>query len=450
MRSLSLVTAGLLASAAVAAQSQPAPTAAAPASPSPENVTRSNGAGLGFLGKRYKIPAAEAAQRLAFQESVSALALKLAEENPDAFGGVFIDHQPAYRIVILFKDAEDRDALRSSIAPEMRQFVQIQKAKFSEREWRGRVDALSKTLSAGGVRAVVGFDPRSEKFTVTVADDQARARAGGLVPAELKPDTLVKTGFLPSDAQTGYVSGDYTYGGWTIYDETGNPRSTSGYVVRMSDSRYGITVTGHSTVANPRLWVNGHYVALAGAAINNNSAQYDFKVHPTGSLAVSGYVAYTNNQPIRGYTSIVNSVPGYPNSGYFGIKDGLYRATNNVGDVRCKQGQRTGFTCGEVVDSYATYTTEDGITRTGMVALGYSDQRVLAYSGDSGGPVFTPPAADGTVMPAGLVSSSNGPASGGPCDNNVYSGCLMYYMPIDRLNDLQPMQIKTMTGTLNP
>lgn len=29
-------------------------------------------------------------------------------------------------------------------------------------------------------------------------------------------------------------------------------------------------------------------------------------------------------------------------------------------------------------------------------------------------------------------------------------GCLLHYMPIDRINDYQPMQIKTMTGTLNP
>lgn len=438
---------GLLATTAAAGQGEPP---AAPPAPSPQNVTKSNGAGLGYLKKRYRISDSEASERLALQDEVSALALRLAAENPDDFGGIFIEHQPVYRIVILFKDAQDRDALRASLSPSLRRFVQIQKAKYSEREWHERVDSLSKTLAAGGVRAVVGFNPSNEKFSVTVGEEAARARANALVPAELAPDAIVKVGLLPSDAQSGYVSGDYTYGGWTLYDESGNPRSTSGYVVRMSDSRYGITVTGHSSVPNPRLWVNGHYVTLAAAAITNNSAQLDFKVHPTGSLAVSGYVAYTNNQPIRGYTSIVNSVPGYADSGYFGIKDGLYRVSNAYGDVRCKQGQRTGLSCGEVVDSYATYTTEDGITRTGMVALGYSDQRVIAYSGDSGGPVFTPPASDGTVMPAGLVSSSNGPAGGGPCDNAVYSGCLMYYMPIDRINDLQPMQIKTMTGTLNP
>lgn len=449
MRIFLAFAATLLSGVAATAQGQPLSPAAPPA-PTPENVTKSNGAGLAYLTKRYKISSSDAAERLELQNEVSALAFKLAEESPQDFGGIFIEHQPVYKVVVLFKDAETRDALRSSVSPQLRRFVQIQKAKFSQQEWRGRVDSLSKTLSAGGVRAVVGFDPRNEKFIVTVADDAARAKAGGLIPAGVAPDALVRIGLLPSDAQTGYVSGDYTYGGWTLYDASNNPRSTSGFVVRMSDSRYGITASGHSTVANPRLWVNGHYVTLASAAITNNSARYDFKVHPTGSLSISGYVAYTNNQPIRGYESIVNSVPGYADSGYFGIKDGLYRVGNNYGDVRCKQGQRTGLSCGEVVDTYATYTTQDGVTRTGMVALGYSDQRVIGFSGDSGGPVFTPPASDGTVMPAGLVSSVNGPTSGGPCDNNVYSGCLLYYMPIDRINDLQPMQIKTMTGTLNP
>ena len=83
-------------------------------------------------------------------------------------------------------------------------------------------------------------------------------------------------------------------------------------------------------------------------------------------------MAYTNNQPIRGYPSLVNSVSGYPDSGYFNIKDGLYQVVPTYGDVMCKSGQRTGLSCGEVVDTYYSYTTPTGESKQGMVALGYS------------------------------------------------------------------------------
>jgi hypothetical protein len=425
------------------------PPAQVPAVPSPANVTKSNAAGVQFLSKRYKVSAQEAEERLAFQNELSALATRYAEENPDQFGGIFVDHQPTYKVVILFKDAETRNAIREGVTPQLRRFVQLQKAKRSQKETREITDTLAGTLSASGVRSIVSFNHRNEKFVVTVADQAAAKLVSTLVSADLAPDVLTKVGSLPQDVQSGYVSGDYTYGGWTLYGSTNAPNCTFGYVVRLSDARSGLTTASHCSAVNPKLYVNGHYVTLATAAVTNNSGRYDFKVHPTGSLSVSGYVAYTNNQPIRGYESIVNSAYGYPNNGYFGVQDGLYRVANNLGDVMCKSGQRTGLSCGEVVDNYATYTTVDGVTRSGMVALGYSYERVIGYQGDSGGPVFTSPASDGTIKPAGLVSSANGPSSG-PCDTNLRDDCLLYYMPIDRINDSQPMQIKTMTGTLNP
>lgn len=197
------------------------------------------------------------------------------------------------------------------------------------------------------------------------------------------------------------------------------------------------------------IYVNGHYVSLGNPALSYGSGNYDYKVHPTGNLSVSGYVAFTNNQPIRGYTNITNSVSGYGASGYFGVKDGSHVVTHSPGLTRCKMGQRTGLSCGEIVNGYTSYTTAGGVTRTGMVAVGKSTQRVIAYEGDSGGPVFTKPASDGTIIPAGLVSGANA-ASSGPCDTNVYTTCTMYYMPIDRINDQQPMQIKTMTGSYSP
>jgi hypothetical protein len=217
----------------------------------------------------------------------------------------------------------------------------------------------------------------------------------------------------------------------------------------MSDATYGGTTAGHCSVINPSIYVNGHYVTLNPPRVHQNSARYDFKVHPTERLTIYGYIWYVNNITIRG-TNIVNSVAGYPNSGYLPIEDGMYLINHGMGVTMCKSGQRTGLSCGQIVSDYASYVTEDGVQRTGMIAVGNSNQRVIAWAGDSGGSVFLPPV-NGAIRAAGLVSGSNAPSASTPCDTAVYGGsCEFYYMPIDRINDAQPMQVKTLSGTWNP
>jgi hypothetical protein len=314
---------------------------------------------------------------------------------------------------------------------------------------RTTINQLTSIFTAARQPAAVGFDPRSQKFKITVETEAKKPELENLLPEGLRQDVQFRVARLPREAQAGYVSGDYTYGGWVLYSSTNAPDCTSGFVVRLSDARYGVTTAAHCS-STLKIWVNGHYVTLGAPAVRQGPAGlYDFQVHPTGSLSISGAVAYTNNQPIRGYPSLVNSVAGYADSGYFNIKDGLYQVVPTYGDVMCKSGQRTGLTCGEVVDTYYNYTTPAGVSKQGMVALGYSYERVIGFSGDSGGPVFTYPEADGTVRPAGLVVSTNA-VNNGPCDTTVNDFCELYNMPIDRINDQQPMQIKTSTGTLNP
>lgn len=383
------------------------------------------------------------------EQQVAELVHRLRGSNPATFGGMFIDHAPVYQIVLLFTDAETRTLAREEIAPNLRQYVQIRRAARPERAVHEITDRLVATLNSGGVRSLVRFDHRNQKFVVVVEGSANRTRASALVPADLAPDVLVTVGNLPRDSQAGYVSGDYTYGGWAMYAGPNDPRCTSGFVVRMSDASYGVTTAGHCSVVNPSIYVNGHYVTLNPPRVHQNSARYDFKVHPTERLTIYGYIWYVNNITIRG-TSIVNSVAGYPNSGYLPIEDGLYVINHGMGVTMCKSGQRTGLSCGQIVSDYASYVTEDGVQRTGMIAVGNSNQRVIAWAGDSGGPVFLPPV-NGAIRAAGLVSGSNAPSASTPCDTAVYGGaCELYYMPIDRINDAQPMQVKTLSGTWNP
>lgn len=441
-----ILSSAVLSSSAIA-QSDMQP---APPNPQTEAVTRNDAPGVGFLTRRYGLSVGDAREQLGLQQEISDLAARLTNDEPERFGGIFVEHKPPFKIVVLLTDADTRKDFKDQLSPQLRRFVQVLPSKRSQADVRMTIDRLVGTFAAARMGAAVGFDPKSQKFRVTVETDTKRPELERLLPNDLKQDVQFRVARLPRDAQAGYVSGDYTYGGWTLYSATNAPACTTGYVVRLSDARLGVTTAAHCT-GTLKIWTNGHYVTLAASPVTQGpSGLYDFKVLLTGNLTVSGAVAYVNNQPIRGFTSLVNSVSGYPNSGYFNIEDGLYRVLPNYGDVMCKSGQRTGLTCGEIVDTYYSYTTSDtGISKQGMVALGYSYERVIGFSGDSGGPVFTYPTANGTVRPAGLVVGANADGTS-PCDTTVFDSCELYYMPIDRINDQQPMQIKTSTGTLNP
>jgi hypothetical protein len=402
---------------------------------------------VAYLTQRFGISSEEAQRRLALQDEVAELTARLRSSLGAKFGRVVTRHGPEHQVVVETLDVEQAQSLVGTVSPGLRAALKVVATTRSEQDVRARVDELVQTLKAGGVPASVGYDPAASKFKVTVASDTALRLAQTLIPAPLLPDVALRVGMTVRDAQAGYTSGDYTYGGWALY-ASGAPSCTSGFVVRLSDARYGITTAGHCSAANS-IWVNGHYVTLTGAGIAYDGGLYDYRVFLTGALTTSGHIAYTNNQPIRGHTHLINSVPGYPNSGYLSIRDPLYQARAGWGDVVCKQGQRTGLSCGEVVDTYYSYVGENGVTRNGMVAVGYSNQRVIGFAGDSGGPVFleTP---EGTVKPVGLVSSANGPDRSTPCDTTRYTGCELYYMPVDRINDQQPMQLRTVSSHMSP
>lgn len=82
--------------------------AAQPDSPpsEPKAAARSDTpAGERYLMDLYKISAADAKERIALQDQVSALVLTLGQTNSDSFGGIWIQHEPVYKIMIGFKDA---------------------------------------------------------------------------------------------------------------------------------------------------------------------------------------------------------------------------------------------------------------------------------------------------------------------------------------------------------
>ena len=107
------------------------------------------------------------------------------------------------------------------------------------------------------------------------------------------------------------------------------------------------------------------------------------------------------------------------------------------------------------------FNEDDNVVMDGLVRVGSSDQPVIAWQGDSGGPIFTQPRWNSTfqryevsasgIMHAGgwyNINPVNPSLGKRPCDrryDNV-DQCTYVYMPIDRVNDFAPFTIALMEG----
>lgn len=464
MKFLTALGSTILLSAAATASAQSAKPVDAPPPPNAENRSPNRAdAGASMLSQRFSITAAQAQERIDLQEEISRLSQSLAEANPDSFGGIWVEHEPTYKIIVAFNDSSDRTALRQSVSPTLRRYLQILPVRRSLKSIRDDQAIILSALASAGVEMTISYEPKSQKFQLDVADPAQGDRLRDLVPPSLRADVQVRRGLSTREVQSGVQSGDALYGGWGYYDSAGNPNCTFAFVTRSHEGKDAILTASnnHCSVTTPYVGQTTHWVVLPAAYYSqSNTASgitYDFRAHVITGLVNGPYVYFTNNQPVRGYTQYVNSVPNMASSGYFTVTGAVSNSTSSnygyfIGMAICKSGNRTGLTCGQVTSTSASGTSignSGTTTYSGLIRVGQSNQSVNAYSGDSGGAVFTAPDSTSRIKAAGIMKSAE-TINGSPCYRGSGYDCGYFFMPTDRINDVYPMQIKTETGTVNP
>jgi streptogrisin C len=209
-----------------------------PPDPSVTAPTSAKQASISYLSRRYSISAQEAERRLSLQGEVAQLRDRLAASLGSDLGRIRIQHAGEYRVIVETLNPARTTSQLDGVSTELRAAIQVVEVRRSGQDVSARVDELATLLKTGGVAARLGFDPLTDKFEVTVADEAALLRARALVPAAMLTDVVMAVGLMPRDAQAGYVSGDYTYGGWLLYHTSSDsPLCTTGFVVRLSDAR---------------------------------------------------------------------------------------------------------------------------------------------------------------------------------------------------------------------
>ncbi|WP_230960752.1 S1 family peptidase, partial [Erythrobacter donghaensis] len=397
----------------------------------------------------------------------------LAEQYPSDFGGVWIEHEPVYRIIVAFKNAEARQTVRDTVAPSMRRFVQIKNVRHSVTELEQLIDRANAAIASLGIEYVSYYEHRGDNLVIEADLDTGIGAIRAALPQDLQSFIVVRKGNVPKKMQaTGYQAGEGIYAGWWFSDSTADPaayRCSFAFNARDNLNRQGILTAGHCP-NTPRIFFTkttaDHWVSLTApqAEWNAPNTKYDYQFHRTDGLATGPWVFYENGTgkiAFKGFTATddftkdgaKNVIAGYAANGYFKVVGtwGYYDQT--VGQVMCKSGHSTGLTCGEITHGYYTWNGAKGFIETGKSAA-----YIYATAGDSGGAVFTQPTSTGTVKASGIIGGATiydpTPASypsgdEKPCLQTMegvspynISDCKLIHMPIDYIDDQQLLTVE--------
>lgn len=399
------------------------------------------------LMQSYRIDAAEAQQRIDIQSEVMALSERLNSGDDPAYGDMYIQHQPVFKIVILFADNGDRKAFLDSLSPTLRRYVQLKTAKKSRGRVARELEELAAALERLNVPFTSKYDLASEQFVVTAETQAAVDAIRAALPETRKVETVFRIAPVPRPqaAPTGVQAGDVARGGQPVWVGPGGSASGSwcsfGYAVNYTQggvAKRGILTAGH---CYDTMYINygARNVTLSGPVIDKPhkagfptveqdgiSDKYDFQIWETTGLSVSSTISYVDK----------NGIPEFPASGTFTLTGVASFLNQKTGMVVCKSGHTTGITCGEITNGNAY---RDGVY--GWIEVSKTQQTLISDGGDSGGPWFLyPPGTSTTITGTGIHTA--GDSVPGPTG-------IAQYMPIERIADPVNSQITNVSTIKN-
>jgi hypothetical protein len=375
------------------------------------------------LMKAYGLPKAEAQMRIDLQADVMALSERLNAEGDPSYADMYIQHEPVFKIVVMFADAKDRKPFLESLDPKIRRYVQLQQAKKSRGAVARELEEINAALRRLEIPFTSEYDLQAERFVVTVETAAAAQQVQAALPETRKVETVVEVSPVPKPeaAPTGQQAGDRFYGGNPVYTSksTSGGYCSLGYGVGYTSggvAKKGILTSGHCP-STMHVNVSGHWVTLSGPivdkpqrAVDGIADKYDYQIWETTGVTVDNTIAYKDK----------NGIPEFPASGTFRMTAISTFLNQKAGMVVCKSGETTGITCGEITNGNLTY---DGVA--GWIEVSRTQQADISEDGDSGGPWFYYPGTSTTITGVGVHTAGAGTG---------YSSVAVY-MPIDYIND---------------
>lgn len=332
--------------------SVPADPAASAADLNPETFD------MEMYAKEQGVDLAEARHRFALQDIAGDLEAKLVENESETFAGLWLEHSPAFRVVVQFTEA-NKD-ISAYVIPELAEVVEVRTAKVALSVLEADQLAAMAAADKAGIPAESEINVQANAVELYVVDRSRLDSAVAEGRLQLPPTVQVTTIEALSKADA------------TIYGGLPLSTCTSGYTVRNAGGTRGVTTAAHC----------GNSQSYAGIVLTFQAQQY------TGSYDIQWHRA-------PGHT-FTNLIRWWSDGSTRRITATQHRNNQTIGGYVCKYGKTTHYTCGYISSkTYApSYVPSVSATfiRVNNTA-GYPD---LSSGGDSGGPWFLNNVAYGT------------------------------------------------------
>jgi hypothetical protein len=341
--------------------------------------------------KHYSVSIEEALHRLTLQDSFPGLPTALENGEKGTFGGIWIQHEPEYRIVVAFTEngQQSLDKYSKLITKEVSAYIETKVVKTSFVELRNEQNKISQYLADNDVKIISRVDvinncvsidilkADKDKFTIATQNDTSTMTEG------------IEINFIDSLP----VPSADIYGGLLLLSPIIPPvynGGTSGFAVKtIATGTKGIITCAHTStplgspvifVDNSNIWHNLAYQT------GSYGGSYDWQWCTCPGLNVTNKIQWWDN----GWTFDVNAKKTY--------------LEQVIGDVVCKYGRTTHYTCGQITSTTTPLPSPQNAATYIEVTniFGYPK---LADHGDSGGPWFYCPPNSNGVTALGITSA---------------------------------------------
>ncbi len=124
---------------------------------------------VAIYAEHYGIAVDEALSRFEIQEAFAGLDTQLSIKEAETFAGLYIQHEPEFRIVALFT-RNGEETIKPYIPDGMAEYVEVRTVKVSYLELQNAQSEVSSALRSLGIRADSSIDVKENNIKYKVTD----------------------------------------------------------------------------------------------------------------------------------------------------------------------------------------------------------------------------------------------------------------------------------------
>lgn len=355
----------------------------------------------GEYARAHGVPLAQAMQRLRAQEESVAETDRIAAAFADRLAGISIEHDPIYRIVVLLtgEAAVPERTIRAGgmdVPVLFRTGAEATRAEIVAAIETHR-DAIRKALPGA---AGMGVDPRTGTLVLMVRARDANLYGEDHIRSRVAAETgvPVQVRVLDRADENASIGGGARVSG--VAEDGKRYACTTGFVV-TDGARTGVMTAAHCPDRLAYYDVGGAEAVPLGFVGQWGWSYRDVQIHVGAGTEQPLFFADSGKKMLRTVTSWRN------------------RASTRAGDVVCRRGEATGYSCSQV--DLVDYAPPGDLCGGPCAPTWVTVKGPYCKSGDSGGPIF-----NGTIA-FGITKGGN---------YNRDGSCNFYfYMSTDYLPD---------------